>query len=190
MTVLHIFTEEPSLKNVFDIILPKILPEHVLFRIYPHQGKQDLEKALTHTIPSISRIPGSRILITRDQDTADCKKVKSELIDIVKDNCYCEYSCKELESWFIGDLKAIENAFPRFRASQYENKAKYRNVDDIPKPSADLLKLIPEYSNRKFLPKLEISEKIAEHMNPEKNKSKSFSQTIIAIKRLTGVFNN
>jgi len=194
MTVLHIFTEEPSLKKVFDVILPKILPEQVLFRIYPHQGKQDLEKALTHTIPSISKIPGSKILITRDQDTDDCKKVKSELMNLVMNNCHCDYYvriiCKELESWFIGDLKAVESAFPRFKASQFENKSKYRNVDKISKPSAELLRLIPEFNNKRFLPKLEVSEKIAIHMNPENNKSKSFSHTITAIKKLTGVSNN
>jgi hypothetical protein len=194
MTVLHVFTEEPSLKKVFDVILPKILQEQVLFRIYPHQGKQDLEKALRNTIPTISKIPGSKILITRDQDDADCKKVKSELNDIIKDNCHCDYSvrivCRELESWFIGDLKAIESAFPRFRASQFEHKSRYRDVDNITKPSAELLKLIPEYSKRKFLPKLEISEKIAEYMNPESNKSKSFINTIAAIKKMAGVHSN
>ncbi len=113
---------------------------------------------------------------------------------MVKDNCFCEYSvriiCKELESWFIRDLKAIECAFPRFSAAQFENKSRFRKVDNITKPSADLLKLIPEFSNRKFLPKLEVSEKIAEFMNPDINKSKSFIHTIAAIKKLTGVHGN
>ena len=58
MTFLHIFTEEPSLKIVLETILPKILPENVYFQIYSHQGKQDLERALTLTLPTISKIPG------------------------------------------------------------------------------------------------------------------------------------
>ncbi len=64
--ILHVFTEEPSCKNVLGILLPKILPEEVEFRIYPHQGKQDLERALSTTLPAISRIPDSKIIILRD----------------------------------------------------------------------------------------------------------------------------
>lgn len=77
MICLHIFPEEPSAKILFEAILPELVSENVTFRIYPHQGKQDLEHALRKTIPTISKIPGSRILITRDQDSADCKDVKS-----------------------------------------------------------------------------------------------------------------
>ena len=55
MKTLHVFTEEQSAKNVFESILPKILPADVSYRIYPHQGKQDLEKAIQKTIPSITQ---------------------------------------------------------------------------------------------------------------------------------------
>jgi len=182
MTTIHIFTEEPSIKNVFEAILPKILPDNIFFRVYPHQGKQDLEKALRSTLPSISKIPGSKILITRDQDDTDCVKLKKELRDIVEDNCACEFSiriiCKELESWFLGDMDAIEQAYPRFKASHYVNKAEYRNVDKIQTPNKQLLKLIPEYSNRLTLPKLETSANIAQHMDLDGNTSESFNHTI------------
>ena len=83
MTFLHIFTEEPSLKIVLETILPKILSEEVHFQIYSHQGKQDLEKALTKTLPTISKIPGSKILVTRDQDSSDCKELKQNLLQII-----------------------------------------------------------------------------------------------------------
>ena len=43
--VLHVFTEEASARNVFESILPRLLPQDVNYRIYSHQGKQDLEKA-------------------------------------------------------------------------------------------------------------------------------------------------
>lgn len=76
MTTLHIFTEEPSAKKVFDIILPKLLPQNVSYRVYPHQGKQDLGKALKDSVPTISKIPGSKIIITRDHDSSDCKQVR------------------------------------------------------------------------------------------------------------------
>jgi len=188
---LHVFTEEPSAKNVFDIILPKILPEGVYFTVYPHQGKQDLERALKTTIPSISKIPGAKILITRDQDSGDCLVIKNDIDSIVKLNCKCDYYirivCKELEAWFLGDLNAVESAYPRFRASQYSGKAGFRNVDKLTGPNRHLLRMLPEYSKRDNLPKLEVSENITPFLNLDANNSNSFNHTLKAIKKLVGI---
>lgn len=188
MKIIHIFTEEPSAKNVFEIILPKILPDGVFFRVYPHQGKQDLEKAIRTTVPSISKIPGAKILITRDQDSADCIDVKEKIREIIAEKCHCDYAiriiCRELESWFLGDLAAIQSAYPRFRPEHYSNKADFRNVDKITQPNNYLKKILPEYSDRETLPKLEVSENIAPFLNLSSNKSESFNQTITAITTL------
>lgn len=188
MTYLYIFTEEPSLKIVLETILPKILPQNVYFEIYSHQGKQDLERALTSTLPTISKIPGAKILVTRDQDSSDCKELKQNLLQIIGLNCHCDFLirivCRELEAWYLGDMAAIEKAYPRFKAVQYTNKSEYRNVDKLQNPNRELLKIIPEYSNREYLPKLETAEYISPFLNFEKNKSESFNQTINAILKL------
>ncbi|HRB70901.1 MAG TPA: hypothetical protein PK776_03545 [Flavobacterium sp.] len=188
MTFLHIFTEEPSLKIVLDTILPKILPDNVYFQIYSHQGKQDLEKALISTLPTISKIHGSKILVTRDQDSSDCKELKQNLLQIIGLNCHCDFLvrivCRELESWYLGDMQAIEKAYPRFKSEQYRNKAEYRNVDKLQSPNRELLKIIPEYSNRDYLPKLETAEYISPFLNLKANNSESFNQTINAILKL------
>jgi hypothetical protein len=186
--ILHVFTEEASLKNVFDVLLPKILPENVSFHIHPHQGKRDLENALKDTIPSISKIPGARILITIDQDENDCIALKKRLTNLVSDTCACNYRvriiCRELESWFLGDLAAVEQAYHRFKASKYSNKSPFKAVDNIKKPSEQLRQLLPEYAKNISLPKLETSKKIAAFMNVNNNKSTSFNHTIDAIKNL------
>lgn len=188
MSIIHIFTEEPSLKIVLETILPKLLPENTYFQIYSHQGKQDLEKALKSTLPSISKIPGSKILVTRDQDGSDCKDVKQHLLSLIGTNCHCDFLvrvvCRELESWYLGDMLAIEKAYPRFKAEQHKNKAEYRNVDRISSPNRELLRLIPEYSGRDNLPKLESAEYISPFLDIEMNKSESFNQTIKAILKL------
>ena len=188
ITTLHVFTEEPSAKNVFEILLPKLLPENTSFRIYPHQGKQDLEKALKHTVPSISKVPGSKILITRDQDSSNCIDVKKSMDAILALNCSCEYYirivCKELEAWFLGDLNAVRSAYPRFKPEQHQEKADFRNVDMITNPNLYLLRIIPEYLGRDSLPKLEVSESIAPFLNLDGNTSTSFNHTISAIKKL------
>lgn len=187
-TILHVFTEEPSAKNVFEILLSKLLPEDVAFRIYPHQGKQDLERALRTSLPSISKIPGSKILITRDQDSADCLEVKNTISSLLKGNCKCEYYirivCKELESWFLGDLDAVQSAYPRFKPAQHIGKADLRHVDQITTPNKYLLRIIPEYSGRATLPKLEVSESIAPFLSLDRNRSSSFNHTVTAIKNL------
>lgn len=187
MIVLHVFTEEPSAKNVFQAILPRILPPSVHFRIYDHQGKQDLEHALKSAIPSISKIPGSRVLVTRDQDN-DCKELKKALVAILDKKCSCPYFvriiCQELESWFLGDMVAVQKAYARFKAESYINRAEFRNVDSLQKPHQQILEIIPEYSGRTSLPKLETSEKIAEFLEVQRNTSKSFHHTIDCIKRL------
>lgn len=189
MISLHVFTEEASAKILFDILLPKILPENTTYRIYAHQGKQDLEKALKDTVPSISKIPGARILITRDQDFEDCIKVKKTLIDLLNNKCNCDYFvrviCKELEAWFIGDMKAIEKAYPRFKTEKHKNKSELKDSDNIDYPSKVLLKLIPELSDKKYLPKLEVAGKITPYIDLEKNTSKSFQNTLKSIKILT-----
>jgi tRNA U55 pseudouridine synthase TruB len=188
MTVLHIFTEESSIEKVFEVLLPQILPDSVSFHIHPHQGKQDLERALQKTVPSISKIPNVKILITRDQDEDNCKELKQKLRNIVEDKCSCDFFiriiCKELESWFLGDLLAVEKAYPRFKAQQYSQKNNFKNVDNISKPSDFLRRIIPDYSDTKKLPKLETSQNIVQYMDINNNKSASFNHTINAIKKL------
>ena len=185
---LYILTEELSIKNVFDIILPKILPSDFGFRILVHQGKSDLENALTDKITSLSKITGAKILITIDQDNNDCKQLKNKIIGIIGENYACEYKirivCKELESWLLGDLLAIEKAFPRFKSASIAKKAQIRDVDKINKPSNFLLRIIPEYKDRKKIPKLEFSKKTAQFLDITNNKSTSFNNTIEAIKQL------
>jgi len=186
--MLYIFTEEHSCKIVFDLILPKLLPKAISFKVFPHQGKQDLERGLRLSMPAISKTPGAKILILMDQDSNDCKELKSSLKEIIEDKCHCEYSiriiCKELESWFLGDLYAIKAAYPRFKPELYASKSNFRNVDKITNPSKQLLKIIPEYAKRSSLPKLEVSESIANHLDIERNRSSSFKNTIMAISKL------
>jgi len=186
MTTIHIFTEEPSAKKVLDAILPKILPDNIEFRVYPHQGKGDLEKAFNNSIPTICKIPGSKVLITCDQDSSDCIKVKQNIEEKIELKCNCDYKirivCKELESWFLGDLNAIREAYPRFKPEQYLRKADFRNVDSINTPNKYLLKIIPELNNRSFLPKQEVAATISPHLDIDNNRSISFNHTLKAVK--------
>lgn len=186
--MLYILSEEPSMKKVLDVILPKILPENVNFQILVHQGKQDLENALQSTLPSLSRIPGIRIVITRDQDREDCKAVKQHLTELVGKRCNApvlyRIVCRELECWFLGDLPAIEKAFPRFKAAKYMNKQRYKDVDEVMDAEAVLLDIIPQYKGRQYLPKIETASQIAPYLIIDGNRSKSFNHFISGIQKL------
>jgi hypothetical protein len=41
----------------------------------------------------------------------------------------------ELEAWYFGDLDAVQEVYPRFKALQYAGKAKYRDPGTIVDPS-------------------------------------------------------
>ena len=188
MKTIHIYTEELSMRNVLDIIMPKILPEDVKFRIYPHQGKQDLEIGLRKTIPKISKQQGATILVTRDKDSADCKLVKKKLVEILKEFSNSPFLvrivCTELECWFLGDLEAIQKVYKRFKPEHFKGTKEFRNIDSIQNAPAKLLEIIPEFTNRKKFPKLAFSESIAPHLNTESNNSISFQHFITGVRKL------
>ena len=58
--------EEASMKEVLDIILPRILPSAVTFRTIPHSGKSDLEASIPHKLKAW-RQPDVKFVIVRDQ---------------------------------------------------------------------------------------------------------------------------
>ncbi|OQY59094.1 MAG: hypothetical protein B6245_08440 [Desulfobacteraceae bacterium 4572_88] len=158
------------------------------FHVLVHQGKQDLEKALKSTLPSLSKIPGARIIVTRDQDRGDCKVVKQTLTELVGNRCDApilyRVVCRELECWFLGDLSAIEKAFPRFNAARYAGKKEYRDVDKIMNADQVILDMIPQYKGRQYLPKLETASKISPHLSIDGNISTSFRHFVSGIKKM------
>ena len=188
MIQLHIFTEEESFKIFLDNFLPKIIPPDISYFIHPHQGKQNLEKAIRTTVPSISKIPGSRILITRDQDSGDCKFVKQEPERIIHGNVqspyYIRIICRELECWYLGDLSCIEKIYPRFNSSKYRNKKTFRNPDLVQNSSKLICQIVPELKDRDYLPKIQTASKMGKCLCTESNNSTSFRQFTSAIKDL------
>lgn len=187
-SVLFFFVEEPSIVPLIDKVLNEIAPD-IRYRIYTHQGKQDLEKALPKTIPSVSQVPNARIIVIRDQDSSDCIELKSDLERLINHNCHCPYliriACKELESWFLGDLQAIKKAFPRFKPESYINKSLFRDVDRIVNPSDKLFDIISASTGEIVVSKRILSSRISPYLDIERNRSNSFNQFKNAVVRFT-----
>jgi hypothetical protein len=166
------FLEELSAKVFLDEFLPSILPVGTTFRTIPHQGKSDLQKSLPVKLRAW-RNPQARFVILQDKDSNDCISVKESLRKICQDarpdlEPLIRIACHELEAWYLGDLDALEAAFPAFKAAAVRNRAKYRNVDSIENAAEEVRKLAPEYQ------KVSGSRKLGAAVSINRNSSHSF----------------
>lgn len=175
--------EEESAKHLLEALLPKILSEFpfVEYRCIPHQGRDDLRKSIPRKLRGWLD-PGTFFVILHDQDAHDCRKLKQELQDICakqsKHPPLIRIACRELEAWYFGDLDAVEKAFPKFKAAQHRKKAKYRNPDNIARPSKELQSIIKGFH------KGNVAREVARHMNIENNASKSFNHLVTGLQKL------
>ncbi len=182
---LFVFTEEPSIQPIFNSLIPKLNPE-ARFEIRTHQGKQDLRHAIRTTIPVIAKRPEVKILVAIDQDQEDCTNLKKAIVDDLN-NARIEAPyrvvivCRQLENWFLGDMEAIQSAFPRFNPEAHRRKSHFRSVDLIKNAPHLLKSIIPEFSKTTKLPKLATAEKISRHLTPTNNTSASFLHCVQAM---------
>jgi len=111
MRTIVFFLEEPSAREMLEGVLPRILPEDIQIRYLVFQGKQDLEKNLIKRL-SGWRLPDSVFVVIRDQDSGDCKTIKAKLTQLCREagreGVLVRVACRELESFFWGDLAAVE----------------------------------------------------------------------------------
>jgi uncharacterized protein YktA (UPF0223 family) len=172
--------EEPSMKEVLDVILPKILPANFSFLCIPHHGKSHLAKSVKSKITGW-REPNVQFAIIHDKDAMDCFSLKKELSTLANEanrpDTLIRIVCTELESWFLGDFDAIEKGF-NIKLAKKKNMALYRNPDNIANAKQELKKLIPAYQQ------ISGSRSIAHCMTIEKNTSKSFQVFIAGVRRL------
>lgn len=180
MEKLVFLLEEQSMKEVLTVILPKIIPQTYTFQCVNHKGKSALRKS----IPIKTRgwgEPYVRFIIVYDKDSADCKSLKREIYELIdehrRSDTLIRIVCTELESWFLGDLDAVEKAFS-IDLSEKKNKSIYQNPDAISNAKQELKLLVPKYQ-----PILG-SKCISEFMDISKNKSKSFQVFISGIHRV------
>ena len=176
----EILVEEPSMKHFLGNILPRVLPEEISLNqncfIRPHEGKQHLQKEIPKKIRAYkhSSIP-VKVVVIHDQDTADCKVLKADLTRLVNDSGPLPHliriACRELEAWYLGDMDAIQMAYPRFKAVHYRRWAKFRDPDHLI-ASEELRRLIPEFQ------KGYASREISKHINLTGNNSRSFNNLI------------
>jgi len=73
--------EERSMKELLEILLPKILPDNMAnFLIIPHNGKGDLAASIPRKLQAWQNLD-DKFVIVHDQDSNDCKKLKEGLLE-------------------------------------------------------------------------------------------------------------
>ncbi|MDR9839806.1 DUF4276 family protein [Herbaspirillum huttiense] len=176
--------EEPSAKAMLETLLPRILDPQLRHRLIPFEGKQDLEKQLERKLRGYLN-PDARFLIMRDQDShADCKALKGTLLAKCVAAGKGEVSlvriaCRELESFYLADLAAVESAFGVAGLSKLQGNAKYRDPDRLGSPSKELNEL-----TRGKYQKVGGSRALGSSLNLDNTRSDSFSNLIQGIRRL------
>lgn len=184
--------EEPSAEAALKNLLPKIFGNTATFAIHPHQGKPDLLKKLPIRLRGYRNwLPEDwRIVVLVDNDSEDCLELKSRLEQMAQQAGFVTKSIappgqafqvlnrlavEELEAWFFGDVTALNAAYPRVSLT-LGAKARYRNPDAIVGGTWEALERLLRRLNYfpEGLPKIAVAREVSEHMDPERNRSRSF----------------
>ena len=182
MNSLVCLLEEPSAKEMLKAVMSKLAPDASVDYIV-FQGKSDLDKNIERKINGFRR-PDAKFLILRDQDSSDCRQLKSELINSIPERkravCLVRIACRELESFYLGDLAAVERGLKLNNLSKRQNQKKYKNPDCL----ANAKEVLRGLTARQYQP-VDGSRRIAPELDlTDNNCSKSFNQLISGIRRL------
>ena len=197
------FLEEPSTRETLKAILPKILSNNVTFDFLVFEGKDDLLNNLSARLMGYRWIPDDwRIVVLIDEDRKDCHELKANLEKaahkagfVTKSNAAPDEDfqvvnrivIEELEAWFFGDIEALHAAYPKI-SRHLNTKAKYQNPDAIRGGTSEALEnlLIQKKYYRARIPKPTVAQNIAQYMEPNRNRSKSFQVFLKGLKACVG----
>jgi hypothetical protein len=182
MSEIVFLLEEESAKALLEQLFPLLIPKgsQVSPRFIVFEGKQDLEKQLPKKLRGYLN-PHARFIVMRDQDQEDCRIIKRSLAAVCpvshRPRTIVRIACHELESFYLGDLQAVESGLGVSGLTGKQNKAKFRDPDRLPSPSRELEKLT---GNR--YQKIAGSRAIAPHLDLRVPRSRSFHHLLHAIR--------
>jgi hypothetical protein len=184
--------EELSAEMALHNLLPKLLVGEHTYRIISFQGKKDLLDKLPKELRGYQRWidPDFKIIVLIDRDGQDCHVLKNHLEELSANahlitkskanknlifNVLNRIAIEELEAWFFGDHEAVKIAYPRV-SNTFQNKAQYRNPDQISGGTWEALERVLKAAGyfKYGYRKTEAAANISKHMEPLRNRSKSF----------------
>lgn len=197
----EVLVEERSAEVALQRLLPKIFGSDHTFEIQDLRGKRNLLKKLPGRLKAYRRFiqRNHKLVVLVDQDKQDCLALKAQLEQAAREAGLATRSepasdghfvvlnriaIEELEAWFFGDPEALRAVYPKLPPTLQE-KEKYRSADQIADTAEALGALLRQagyYSTR--LPKVQVAQQVAEHMDPDRNRSPSFCQFRDALREM------
>jgi len=166
--------EEPPMKILLERLLPRPFPgwvEGQHFQCVPHQGKSDLDLSIPRKLAALP-IPGDRFVIVRDNDHAECIALKARFTTLCathgRPDTLVRLVCQELESWYVGDLKALAQAFNDPKLDTPALRKRFASPDGWQKLSVEVQRLVPSFQ------KCSGARRIAACLHTSGNRSPSF----------------
>lgn len=202
---IQFYTEELSAEAALRLLLPRILGNEVDFDIQVFQGKSDLLNNLPNRLRGlITWMPNDwRVVVVVDRDDDDCLALKEQLNQIATDagltvrgtcaegqhfQVLNRIAVEELEAWFFGDVPALCAAYPRLNANLGQREP-YRDPDAISGGTWERLEreLQQVGYHKGGLQKIALAREVTRHMQPERNRSRSFQTFYQGLKELANL---
>ena len=184
--------EEFSMKTFLDAWLERFLPEGCTFGIYTYQGKPALLRKLPARLRGYSAWMQAehRIVLIADRDGDECDDLKSVLEEICESaglrsrraagggdwQVVTRVAIEELEAWYFGDWQAVCAAYPGV-SPNVPNQARYRDPDAIAGGTWEAFeRVLQKYGYfKQGLAKMQAATAIGQHIDPGRNRSRSFA---------------
>lgn len=183
MTTLVFFLEEPSARDMLEGVLPRLLSSDIHVRYVSFDGKQDMQGQLERKLRGWL-VPDTRFIVLRDQDSGDCRAIKQGLRELCRRagraDALVRIACRELESFYLGDLAAVERGLALNSLASQQAGRRLRSPDALNNAKQELMRLTADrYQERTG------SRAIAPHLRlDDGNRSHSFNVLLAGIRRI------
>jgi hypothetical protein len=204
MAVSHVelLVEEPSMEAALRVLLPRLVAD-ASFEVHAYQCKDDLLDKLPKRLQGYSTwLPVDwRIVVVMDRDDDNCDSLKQRLEQMAADaglqtrtgaghgdyQLVNRLAIEELEAWYFGDWNAVKAAYPRV-PDAIPRQAKYRDPDAIRGGTWEAFERVLQRAGyfRSGLRKIEAARAVAEHWDPDANRSHSFIIFRDVVREMTG----
>lgn len=177
------FLEEPSMKEMLGSFLPRLSSSLPKITYIVFEGKSDLKKRIQRKMQHYNN-PDAFFIILIDQDSANCKDLKEEIIQKIKDlhkPFLVRIVCHELESWYLADLQAVEKALFIKGLAQKQGQSRYRQPDSLSNAKQEFKNIL---GPKQAYQPLKHGREIGKYLDPDNQRSKSFAVFVESYRKL------